>query len=447
MHILNTCNGLKCHFKHKYQRRCDVIKHRVSFLTNYFNLSLFLFSLILLFMPNAYALEPLKESLTLNDAIKRTLNVHPDLKAYVFKSKASQAMITQSSISAPINIRAKVEDTLGTGVFSSLSAMKTTISIDWLLDNSKTQAKIKLASNKAKLVEFNKQIKALDIAAKTADIYITLLAQKEQLTLAKLGLNQASKAYNDVVKQIEVGKSLRVDKYRAKANMANKALIVEDLSHEIEASQAKLAAQWQGETNFIASGSLAEVPSVETVETSYLKLNQHPKLKKLAIEQKISNSAISLAKVNEKPAWQLSAGLKYDNFNNDFGFNAGISIPLGGENRNAGEIRKLQAEQNVKQAQTEAWQKHVLTQVLLVSHQLKHNRHVIEGLSKEVIPALESANTEAEKAYSLGRYRYSEWYDVQQDLISAQYDLISAYANVHHLNIELQRLSGNSLAL
>lgn len=416
-----------------------VVRHRLMPLT--------LVGMMVLSSVNAPAFAAIKQNLTLKEAISRTLSVHPDLKSYAFQSQATQGAITQAGVSSPMSLNAKIEDALGTGEFSNISAMKTTISIDWLLENEKINARIKLASNKAKLVEFEKQTKALDIAAKTAMFYITLLSQKEQLTLAKLALAQATKAYDEVEKKRKAGKSPVVDKYRAKANVANTALIVEDLTHEIETSQAKLAAQWQGEVDFIASDSLVNIPSVVAIEKTYGNLKQHPKFKQLDIENKITNSAVSLAKVNEKPAWQFSAGVKHDNFNDDFGLTAGISIPLGAENRNQGQIIKLQAQQNVKQAQTDAWQKHVFTQLLLVSHQLKHNRHVIDSLNNEVIPALESANSEAEKAYTLGLYRYSEWYDVQQELISVQFDLINAYANIHQLNIELQRLSGASFTL
>lgn len=387
------------------------------------------------------------QPLSLNSAIAKTLAVHPDLKAYAYKAKANQGRITQSSVSSPVTFNVTVEDALGSGNFSGVSAMKTSLSIAWLVEDAQIKAGINLTNKQAKLVTFEKQNKALDIAAKTARIYIILLAQKEQFKLAKLALSQANKAFSEVEKRVDTGKSHIVDQLRAKANVASKELVVEDLSHEIEASRAKLAAQWQGKEDFIVSDSLLNIPTIVAVEQAYLTLKQHPKFKQLATEQQITSAAVALAKVKENPAWQFRAGLKHDNFNDDIGVVAGISIPFGGENRNQGEIIKLHAEQNVKQAETDAWQKHTATQLLLVSHQLKHNRHVIEGLSDQVVPALEQASYQAQQAYAIGRYRYSEWYDVQQALIDAQFDLIDAYANVHLLNIELQRLTGSSLEL
>lgn len=439
MHILRSIYGL---FRFKTARsvaRCHDATS-LSAIKTFKNIFLIFISI-----SSFSATAAVKQPLTLQQAISRTLTVHPDLKAFAFQLQADQGMVTQAAVSAPMTFNARIEDALGSGDFSGISGAKTTLSIAWLLDNKLVDARVNLANNEAKLVAFEQQTKALDIAAKTASIYITLLSQKEQFALAQLALKQANKAFSDVQKQVKSAKTLAVDEYRAKANVAQKALVLEDLTHEIEASRAKLAAQWQGTTDFVASDSLLNIPSIVDVETTYDKLKQHPELARFAAEQRITETAVSLAKAEEKPAWQFNAGIKHDNFNNDVGLTAGISIPLGGENRNRGKIIALQAQQNVKQAKVDAWQKHTSTQILLVSHQLKHNRHVIEGLSTEVVPALESANEGAEKAYALGRYRYSEWYDIQQELINAQFDLISAYANVHQLNIELQRLTGTTL--
>lgn len=400
---------------------------------------------IFLLSANSHA----QQSITLNDAIERTLQTHPDLRAFVYQAKAKQGLVTQANQPSLMTIDAKVEDVLGTGQFSALSGIKTNLSINWLLEEQLINARVNLANQEATLVAFEQQKKALDIAAKTASIFVTLLSQKEQLKLAKLSYSQSKTALKQVEKQVTRAKSNVVDQLRAKANVAKKELVVEDLTHEIEASRAKLAAQWQGNhglgnDEFNIVGQLAEIPSVAEVESTYQQLKQHPTMMQLNAQQSVTDAAVTLAKVSEKPSWQLNAGIKHDNLNDSIGFTAGVSIPFGGENRNQGTIMALQAKQNIKQAEADAWKKHTSTQLLLLTHQLKHNRHVIEGLSINVIPALEEANQAAEQAYGIGRYRYSEWYDVQQALVSAQFELIEAYSNMHQLNIELQRLTGSS---
>ena len=395
---------------------------------------------IFAFASNSWA----EQSITLQTAIAKSLQQHPDLNVYSYQAKAAQGAIIQASVGSPVTLNVQVDDVLGSGEYRDFSAMQTSISIAWLLEEERLNAKVKYASEQAKVSELKKQEKALDVAANTAQLFITLLAQKEQLKLASLALKQAQDAFVQVEKKVTAGKSHVVDKLRAKASVAKKQLLVEDLNHEIEASRARLAAQWQGSSDFTALGSLADIPSISSVDKAYQTLKQHPKFRQLASEQRISESAIALAKVNAEPAWKFSAGMKHDQLNDDVAITAGIAIPFGSEGRNQGQIIELQAKQNASQAEVEAWQQQVATEILLISHQLKHNRHVIEGLGKEIIPALESANASAEDAYQVGRYNYSDWYNVQQELTVAQFELIDAYSNVHQLNIELERLTGNA---
>lgn len=388
-----------------------------------------------------------QQSVTLHDAINNSLQQHPDLKSFTYMQEASRGLIEQASVSSPITINADVEDVFGTGNYSGVSGMQTTLSISWLLDGDIIESRVNVANQKSTVTEFKREIKVLDIAAQTAKAFITVLSQKEQLTLAKLARNQAKKVLREISIRVKSGKLNVIDELRAKADLSKKALMVEDLLHEIEASKAQLAAQWQGTTEFVLEGTLLGIPTLSQVEKAYEKLKSNPRLKIFASQQRITKSEIALAKANQKPAWSINTGIKRNEAVNDFAFTAGISIPLGGENRNRGQIMALQAKQSQRLAESDAWFKRISTQLLLLTHKLKHSRHVIEGLSNETIPALELASVKAEEAYKIGSYRYTDLYAVQQELITSQLALIQAYTNIQLFNIELERLTGSSISL
>ncbi|WP_281558842.1 TolC family protein [Thalassomonas sp. RHCl1] len=385
-------------------------------------------------------------SLSLNDAIRLTLAQHPQLKKYAYQSEAVKGMVQQAGISTPMNINLDVEDVIGTGNYSGLSAMQTTLSISWLLEDEIIKSRVKVAGEQAQTSELARQGEALDLAAETAGIFITLLAQKEQLKLAKLAEAQAKKVLENITVRVKAGKSNLVDQLRAKAALSQKALVVEDLNHEIKASRARLVAQWQGDANIQINGSLQDIPSIEALNAADKKLKNHPRLKAFAARQRLAQSEISLAKATEKPAWKINTGFKRNEQLDDFAFTAGISIPFGSENRNQGKILALQAQQNEQQAQADAWYQETSTRLLLLTHKLKHNRHVIQGLGSETIPTLELASVKAGQAYRTGSYSYTDWYAVQQELLAAQTELITAYTNIHLNKIELERLTGASIS-
>ncbi|WP_150139023.1 TolC family protein, partial [Candidatus Enterovibrio escicola] len=246
---------------------------------------------------------------------------------------------------------------------------------------------------------------------------------------------------------VKAGSSFVVDELRAKAALSLVELEVEDLAHEIEASKSQLAAQWEGNTRFAVNGNLANIPSLKDLNTALEGLKANPQLKRFLIEQDVMQSEIDLAIVEQKPSWSISTGIRRNEAVDDFAFTAGISIPLGGNNRNRGQISSLQAKQNQSKAKSDALYQRISTQALLLTHKLKHNRHVIDALTNKSIPYLEEASKKAEEAYRLGSYRYTDWHVVQQELVKAQSDLIDAYTNIQLFNIELERLTGTSVSM
>ena len=388
-----------------------------------------------------------QQTVKLNEAISYTLQQHPGLKSFSYMQKAAEGLIGQAGVSSPLTLNAEVEDAFGTGSYSGVSAMQTTLSISWLLEGEQINSRVNVANKQATMAAFERKIKALDLAAETAKVFITLLSQKEQLKLAKLARNQTKQVLAEIKTRVIAGKVNVIDELRAKAELSRKELTVEDLFHEIQASKAQLAAQWQGDTDFIVDGDLLTIPTIAQIETAYEKLKSNPRLKVFSTQQQIAEAEIELAKVNQKPAWSVNTGIKRNEFVDDYAVTAGISIPFGSENRNRGQIVALRAKQNQSKAESDALYKRISTQLLLLTHKLKHNRHVINGLSSKTIPALELASKKAGAAYKIGRYRYTDWYAVQQELVTSQTELIEAYTNIHLFTIELERLTGSSISM
>ena len=388
-----------------------------------------------------------QQTVKLNEAISYTLQQHPGLKSFSYMQKASEGMIEQASVSSPMTFSAEVEDAFGTGSYSGVSAMQTTLSISWLLEGDKIESRVNVANEKASMAKFKRQIKALNLAAETAKVFITLLSQKEQLKLAKLARNQTKQVLGEIKIRVTAGKLNVIDELRAKAELSRKKLTVEDLLHEIQASKAQLAAQWQGEADFVVDGDLLTIPTIAQIETVYKKLKSNPRLNIFSSQQQIAEAEIELAKVKQKPSWSVNTGIKRNEFVDDYAVTAGISIPFGSENRNRGKITALRAKQNQSRAESDALYQRISTQLLMLTHKLKHNRHVINGLSTETIPALELASIKAGAAYKIGRYRYTDWYAVQQELVTSQTELIEAYTNIHLFTIELECLTGSSISM
>ncbi|ACJ29899.1 Outer membrane efflux protein [Shewanella piezotolerans WP3] len=395
------------------------------------------------------AISPIAQAqqlVTLKDAIGLTFAQNPQLKTYIYQAKAAEGRIEQAGVSSPMTMGVGIEDAFGGSNRSGVSAMQTTLSLSWLLDGDIVDARQKVASAQSTLSTFNRDLQAIELAANTATIFVRLLSQQEKLKLAKMAQVEAAAAVRSIGERVKAGKSNAIDKLRAEADLSKKLLVTEDLTHEIAASKLALAAQWNGSSDFIVDGNLLNIPNSQTLSAERIEnLRSNPKLQLFIEQQKIKQSEIALARQTQNPAWQVTAGMKRDEQVDDFSFIAGVSIPLGGNDRNKGQIIALNAQKNQQQAESDAWVKGVSTNLQLLNSKLSHSRHVIESLNRRTVPLLESAAVKAERAYLLGGYNFTDWYGVKQELISAQYELIEAYTDVHINNIEFERLTGVSL--
>jgi len=387
------------------------------------------------------------EIITLKTAISKTIQSHPDLTPLIYLQQANHGLIQQAGVASPVTLDVSVEDALGTGDYQGFSNSQTSLSIAWLLDGEQVDARVNLAKQQGLIYAVEKEAKALDLAAETANLFITLLAQQAQLKLATLAEKQAKKALSEIIKRVEVGRVNSIDKYRAKADLAKQTLVVEDLYFEIEATKSQLAAQWQGTTKFDVTGDLTQLPNALSLEDAKAQLKNTPRFSLFASKQRVISSEIALSQAESKPAWQINTGITRDQALNDISLSAGISIPLGGTSRSEGKIASLNASKQQQAAEAKAWLARAQTQALLLNHKLTHNTHIANALVKESLPALETASRQAELAYQQGRYRYTDWYAVKQELIQAQLELIQAYTNIQRFNVELERLTGASLTI
>jgi len=386
-------------------------------------------------------------SLTLSEAIRRTLDSHPELRAFHYKIKAQQGRVIQSDLSLKPEVELRIEDALGSGDFSGIDSAQTTLSVSWVLDNNIKEKRTALAAREMNLIESERSIKQLDTATETAHYFLKALSHQESAVIAYKAIVLAETTVQEIKLRIKVGKTPIAELYRAEAELAKRKLVLVDLKHELESSLRALAAQWgsTSPTFNSVSGSLMSQPSVISFQALKSQLKNNPKLSKFLSIERIKQAELTLAQEERNPMWKFSTGVKRYERTDDFGIVAGISIPFGGSNRNQGRIAEVQAKISQNQSEADALRVRIETSLYIVYQQLEHSLHLGEMLKQEIIPRLEKALIETRKAYELGKYGYSEWVVVQNDLLDAQSALLAANLAAHVNKIELERLTGTQI--
>jgi cobalt-zinc-cadmium efflux system outer membrane protein len=389
---------------------------------------------------------PEQAILTLDQAVQLTLKQHPQLAVFVHRREGYQGLIEQVGVGARPTVGLTVEDFAGGGDYSGFDNAQSTLSISWVTQEARIDHRIQVAQVTASQVDIQRQIEALDLSAQTARLFIQALVERQRLTLAQQASQQAKKTVVTIKKRVDAGRSPDFERLQAEVELAQRELETEDLQHVLKSTQYQLSAQWgENRNHYRLMGELFKIPTLVSVEQQFDQLKQSPKLILLATQQRIAESEIELARIEAKPQWQFSVGVRRFETTDDFGMVAGVSVPLGSDRSSAGKVRRLQAQQAQYASESEVIQRQLDTQLYVLLQEIKHSQHVIETLQQRVIPALNDAQAQATQAYESGKLGYQPWISILNKKLGAQQDLLSAFEAIHLQHIELQRLTGTTL--
>ena len=386
--------------------------------------------------------------LSLDQAVQLTLDQHPQLGVFQHRREAYRGLVEQVGVGERPSVGLTIEDFGGDGDHNGFDSAQSTLSISWVTQGARIDSRIQAARASASQVDIQQQIKALDLSAQTARLFIQALVEEQRLTFARQAEKQAKNTVAAIKRRVDAGKSPEYERLQAEVEMAQRELEAEDLQHVLNSTRYQLSAQWGGEPNgFRLVGELLKIPAFGSVEQQFDQLKQTPILALLATQQRIAESEIELARIEAKPQWQFSLGVRRFEATDNFGMVAGVSVPLGKDRSSTGKVRSLQAKQAEYANESEALQRQLDTQLYVLLQEIKHSHHVIEALQERIIPALHNAQAQVTRAYETGKLGYQQWITILNKKLGAQQDLLSAFEAIHLQHIELQRLTGTTLTL
>lgn len=384
------------------------------------------------------------DDLSLPEAIQRSLDEHPDLKSFQYRFNSADGNIQQAGQGSRPELALTLEDGLGTGKYSGSDNLQSTLSITWVVEGELLSQRTQTAGLQKQLILVDQQIKKLDVAAETAQRFLTLLVFQQRQALVREAKIQAQSLVDELSKRLEAGKSLLADKLRADVELAKTDIALEDISHEIKSAKRQLTALWnQRQTDFVAAtGSLNLSDQLIDIDAMSEVLVRNPQVRRFLTQERVAQAEINLAKADARTRWQFSTGIRRFEDSDDYAFTAGISIPLGGQQRNQGQIRALQAKQGHYRANADALQIKLEAQLFVLAQEFQHAQHVAHALEEIIIPTLRVALKESQRAYQLGKHSYQEWRAIQQELLSTRSQLLDTQFKAHLNRVEIERLTG-----
>ncbi len=387
-------------------------------------------------------------AINLHEAISKTFEHNPTLRAFSYQLKAQAGRELHSSLKASPEVSFMVEDVLGTGVFEGSDNAKVSLGISWVLEGEARQGHMDVARAGTLSLTAESDINRLDAAAETASLYLTCLANQSRLINAAKTVNLAEETVLAVKKRVAAGKTPEAELSRAQVEVARRQLEHEDIEHELSSAIHRLAAQWGDiDPRFTrVAGNVSTLPATTSFEVLKTRLEQSPEYTRLLSDKRLKQAELKLAEAQSSTDWRVNLGVSHYETFNDQALVAGITIPFGERSRNTGRI--TEARENLSQTTAKENELRVRfeTSLYVLYQELQHSMHRIDAYRSNIIPKLENALKQTSRAYDLGRYSYFEWHSVQADLLEARSALVEDSIDSHLKVIEIERLTGVSMS-
>ena len=388
-------------------------------------------------------------AIDLDTALARAIASNPALKAAGFRLDAQGGLVTQAGVRPNATVDLFVENFLGSGVYEAADATETTLTLTWVLERGKRARQVDALRANGELLAVDAEVQQIDTAADTALVYLDSLAFQARLLQTAAAEKLAEQTASAVRQRVQSGGTPAAELSRAEAELARARLRHEDIEHQLLTSYRRLAAQWgQSEPDFdYVAGDIQRLPVPDDYPQLLARVQTNPRLSRFLNERRLREAELKLAEAEARPDWRLLAGVRRLEISDDEAFVAGVVIPITTRSRNEGRIAAANARLASSDATKVAAQVEIETQLFILYEDLQHNLHTAETLRDEVLPRLEKALKDTERAYKAGRYGYFELRLVQAEILEAQTALIETSIAAHRDVIEIERLTGTAVTM
>ncbi|MCV2884187.1 TolC family protein [Aestuariibacter sp. AA17] len=409
---------------------------------------LFALTIGLLYSITVLAEESKITSITLEDAVKRTLAYSPQIASFDFKTLALDGEAQSAALNPAYTLGVELENVLGTGEVSGIKEAEATLTLSSVIElGDKVNARLAIVDAKRSLVEAEKRAASLDILGEVNRRYINALAEQANLALAQQGLELAKYAYQAVKQRVEAGATAEFELHRAESSLSQARMDVLLVEKRVIQANTHLSMMW-GDMSppFVnVTGDFFSTPDTQTRENLLRVLESSPFLDIYATQSRTAETNLRLIQANNQFDVSWSAGIRRMQGIDETTLVAGISVPLFQKSRNQGQYIAQKAQLDAIEQERLAARQSLFSQVNMLFYGRDQAVLELQTLRQHIIPPLEKALEQVKQAYEDGRFSYLEWMTIQQELLNKRYALIQAASRVHLRNADIESLTGHSV--
>jgi outer membrane protein, heavy metal efflux system len=386
-------------------------------------------------------------TLALGKVLSLALLQHPELAAFSHEMRAADARARQSGLRLNPLVEVELEeyDRDGEGIRSS----ETMISVKQPFRLGKQRHwRTRAADAQGALAAWDYESKRIDVLTETAERFMTVIAAKRHLELARLTVAVAERTGQAVTERVKAGKAPALQVSKASAELGLSRIGVLQAENRVQVSRLKLAAMWGSEQPVFESlvGELASMlPAVPDMAALRTQLAENPAIARWDAEIRLREAELAAAKSARIPIVKAKVALAQYREDETDALTVGIGAPLPLFDRNQGNIAAARHGLAKARALRRAAEVDLLARFSEARVNLISANNRVRTLRSKVVPAMEEAAGAAHEGYRQGKFRLLDVLDAQRGLFESKGALVNAQLDYHVALVQIQRLTGKRI--
>jgi outer membrane protein, heavy metal efflux system len=396
----------------------------------------------------SFATATAEETLTLDQAMARTMAANPELSAADLAVRANQQWALQAGRRPNPELGLEWENLAGSGDLSGVGASEMTVAASQLFElGGKRSLRTELADQETSRADWDRQSLALDLAQAVRERFLEVWLAQEDLALAAKQKAVDAKLRREIELRHEAGAASPIDLSRARVVVAAGEITRRQADQQLAAARRRLAALWGSRVpNFQdVVGQYEEIPEPDTGPAPEDGAGRNPDLARWQTEAALKAAERSLARALGKPDLTLGLGLRREHATGDVAFvvEAGLPIPFFDRNRSAVQAAGIGLDRMQRLA--EAADNAIGSELDIARGQRLAAYQEIEILRRDILPLASESYSATESGHRRGLFSLTDVLETRRSLLEIRHTLLATLARYHLADIRISRLVGDPI--
>lgn len=385
------------------------------------------------------------QTVSLADAVSRTLEKNPALAAFPYRLRAADAEVTQASLRPSPALSLEIENLAGDAPADGIKAAEVTLALSQIIElGGKRHQRTSVASAALNSAGIAYEQARLDVLGEAVSRYVALAQAHSRLALSKQTLTLAQQAEQAAQRRVNAGAAPSSELMRLTLSRQQAEIDLRRAELLLQSASQRLAALWgeSDQDSLLPASSLTPLPSLPSLAEIRTRLEHTPTLLAMASETRLREAQLRLAEANSSRDLTVSVGARHDRLSDSNSLLVGLSMPLNLRNPNRGNEASARAALAESEAIMQARQTELVAVLSEQYRALLMTQEEYELVESRALPLARQLYEDIEVGYRAGRYSLLELITARQERLTLEQRAIELAGRFHLQRNELERLTG-----